>query len=364
MSKKIKKGKGTMKKRFALLILATLALLCASSALAQTYTTAFGCELELPDGAAITDESWTPDDPNNIYRLTGTYHNGEERFALQFVSDIMSADFDSMPDVVNRGIQADDVAFGIGLSEEHMMAAEKTEAFEEDVRACLPAFISAGMLGANRLPTATVATKSSPLTMRDMPNADGRSLGEIPKGETVTVLASGSFPLVEYNEQRGYVNGQYLQLSDGQDEAYSDWIDTGIYARIYPSSVSQSKIIALKKRAADFEKQTRTKFVLLIFADPNDNRQAAWEELYVLMNDYNAKQGDYDGILGIFINTARNTRDFICGGRAADILLDSSDSGEPDECWEKIEAAYDEKLVEGYDQACFAYMDAIEEVLK
>lgn len=59
--------------------------------------------------------------------------------------------------------------------------------------------------------TAVVATKSSPLTMRTTPGKNGTKVMSIPKGETVVVLESGDWPLVEYQGKRGYVNGIYLK---------------------------------------------------------------------------------------------------------------------------------------------------------
>lgn len=59
--------------------------------------------------------------------------------------------------------------------------------------------------------TAVVATKSSPLTLRKEPGENGAKILSIEKGETVTVLEDGDWPLVEYKGQQGYVNGKYLK---------------------------------------------------------------------------------------------------------------------------------------------------------
>lgn len=59
--------------------------------------------------------------------------------------------------------------------------------------------------------TAVVATKSNPLTLRQTPGNNGQKILFINKGETVTVLQDGDWPLIEYNGHQGYVNGQYLK---------------------------------------------------------------------------------------------------------------------------------------------------------
>lgn len=57
----------------------------------------------------------------------------------------------------------------------------------------------------------TVNTKSSPLTLRQAPGNNEQKILSINKGETVTVLQDGDWPLIEYNGHQGYVNGQYLK---------------------------------------------------------------------------------------------------------------------------------------------------------
>lgn len=64
---------------------------------------------------------------------------------------------------------------------------------------------------ANTTVTKTVNTKSSPLTLRKTPGNGGAKILSIPKGETVTVLEDGDWPLVEYKGRQGYVNGAYLK---------------------------------------------------------------------------------------------------------------------------------------------------------
>lgn len=59
--------------------------------------------------------------------------------------------------------------------------------------------------------TKIVNTKSSPLTLRETPDNNGQKILSIEKGETVTILKDGDWPLVEYNNHKGYVNGKYLK---------------------------------------------------------------------------------------------------------------------------------------------------------
>lgn len=56
---------------------------------------------------------------------------------------------------------------------------------------------------------AIVNTQEDPLTMRA--TAGGRKIGEIPRGETVEVLAEGEWALVRYGEKRGYVSSKYIE---------------------------------------------------------------------------------------------------------------------------------------------------------
>ena len=61
---------------------------------------------------------------------------------------------------------------------------------------------------------AIVNTKSSPLTMREEPVQNGKMILEIPKGESVVIVDEGEWPLVEYEEKQGYVNGKYLEYPE------------------------------------------------------------------------------------------------------------------------------------------------------
>lgn len=62
---------------------------------------------------------------------------------------------------------------------------------------------------------ARVITQEDPLTLRA--TAGGRKVGEIPKGETVEVLAEGEWTLVRYGEKRGYVSEKYLERIEGEE---------------------------------------------------------------------------------------------------------------------------------------------------
>ena len=57
---------------------------------------------------------------------------------------------------------------------------------------------------------ATIATKTSPLTMRKTPDKEGEKIQTIPKGESVIVIQEGEWPLIEYRGKQGYVDGKYL----------------------------------------------------------------------------------------------------------------------------------------------------------
>lgn len=60
--------------------------------------------------------------------------------------------------------------------------------------------------------TAIVVTKSSPLSMRQSPNKNGKHILSIPKGEKVFVIEDGDWPYIEYNGKQGYADGAYLKM--------------------------------------------------------------------------------------------------------------------------------------------------------
>lgn len=67
---------------------------------------------------------------------------------------------------------------------------------------------------------ARVITQEDPLTLRA--TAGGRKVGEIPKGETVEVLAEGEWALVRYGEKRGYVSSKYLERIEETEPGYAE----------------------------------------------------------------------------------------------------------------------------------------------
>ena len=82
---------------------------------------------------------------------------------------------------------------------------------EVDKTENIPTFENAQPSDAQTVMQKTVNTKSSPLTLRETPGNNGQKILSIQKGETVTILKDGDWPLVEYNGHKGYVNGKYLK---------------------------------------------------------------------------------------------------------------------------------------------------------
>lgn len=67
---------------------------------------------------------------------------------------------------------------------------------------------------------ARVITQEDPLTLRA--TAGGRKVGEIPRGETVEVLAEGEWTLVRYGEKRGYASAKYLERIEEAEAEYAE----------------------------------------------------------------------------------------------------------------------------------------------
>ena len=63
---------------------------------------------------------------------------------------------------------------------------------------------------------AKIATQTDPLTLRA--TAGGRRIGEIPRGETVEVLAGGEWSRVRWGELLGYVASEYLDVIEEEME--------------------------------------------------------------------------------------------------------------------------------------------------
>lgn len=222
-----------MKKTLALFFILAFCF-AGMTALAETVTLAFGYELELPEGVEITEEHWTPGD-ELVYHLRGTYKSSGEQpveeqfilklFSIQIPPEKMIERIDSEElYVFNRtGISFED--FGTTYFAVSDLAVMGTYEVNSEFQMIAREFAEAGVFepekeaargsqdGASEGLTATVATKSSPLGMRETPGGDGAVILEIPKGKTVTVLEPGEWPLVEYNGQRGYVNGKYLEMN-------------------------------------------------------------------------------------------------------------------------------------------------------
>lgn len=85
---------------------------------------------------------------------------------------------------------------------------------------------------------ARVITQEDPLTLRA--TANGRKIGEIPKGETVDVIAEGEWARVRYGEMLGYVSSKYLEMIEKEysdltvrvileDSAGNTWEPVGAY---------------------------------------------------------------------------------------------------------------------------------------
>lgn len=70
--------------------------------------------------------------------------------------------------------------------------------------------------GMHVLYKAMVITQEDPLTLRA--TAGGRKIGEIPKGETVEVLAGGEWARVRYGSMLGYASAQYLERIEDEPE--------------------------------------------------------------------------------------------------------------------------------------------------
>lgn len=86
---------------------------------------------------------------------------------------------------------------------------------------CLLAGTACGEETTDDVQIAVVNTKSSPLGLRETPEQNGKTILEIKKNEKVVILEDGDWPLVEYNGQRGYVNGQYLKYQETNESKYA-----------------------------------------------------------------------------------------------------------------------------------------------
>ena len=218
---------------FAALLACTIA---ACAALADTVTLAFGYELEAPEGVEITKEMWDPEN-ELVYWLEGSYKEGQEHFLMKLFhgsADALEANEAWMErdrKVFTR-FQYGDLDFsgeyyvgysitGIAPDDDKAYQTAREFAcqlmdagvFEAAAPSQQPAEEEQPENGASASLTATVVTKSSPLSLRETPGNRGDVILEIPKGETVTVLKQGDWSLVKYGGKMGYVNGKYLEMN-------------------------------------------------------------------------------------------------------------------------------------------------------
>lgn len=91
---------------------------------------------------------------------------------------------------------------------------------------------------------AIVATKSSPLSLRDTPNPNGAILCEIPKGETVAVLEKGDWSKVEYNGKLGFVRDKYLKYEENTVSAMNKEGIVGLWTAPLNGSTAMLEINA------------------------------------------------------------------------------------------------------------------------
>ena len=80
---------------------------------------------------------------------------------------------------------------------------------------------------------AHVATQEDPLTLRATPN--GRKIGEIPKGETVEVLAGGEWARVRWGDALGYVSSAYLKETTEESDLPENTLDKNMIVTIIDS---------------------------------------------------------------------------------------------------------------------------------
>jgi len=237
-------------------ILAALLMLClaAGAAQAETVMLAFGCEYELPEGVTIAHEEWTPEKKDVVYYMDGAYEDGAKEFACAIyhadgfgknMSAAISAvqkktGSTAMPlntEIAGKWGICVDISGGVP-NEKLVEWMDGPAGFAIDFMFCAEAFglfeagaapVQSGMTPAAQsaeeaaekenaeesvqqaLRTAVVNTKSSPLSMRETPDQSGKTILEICKGETVSVLEEGEWPLIEYGGRKGYVNGKYLK---------------------------------------------------------------------------------------------------------------------------------------------------------
>ena len=235
---------------------AALLALCMAACMAQAQTVMLACgyEYEIPEGVTIENEAWTPENKDVVYYMDGAYEGGAKEFACAiyhadgFGRNMSAAISAVQKKTGSKGLPLNteiagkwgicvDIRGGVpaekltewmdgpaGFAVDFMFCAEAFGLFEagaapvhsgmtSDVQSAEEAAVqeNAEESVQQALRTAVVNTKSSPLSMRKTPDQSGKTILEIPKGETVSVLEEGEWPLIEYGGQKGYVNGKYLK---------------------------------------------------------------------------------------------------------------------------------------------------------
>ena len=233
-------------------VFAAALMLCMVACMAQAQTVMLACgyEYEIPEGVAIENEAWTPENKDVVYYMDGTYNSGAGEFALAiYHADCFGRNMNGAIKTVQKktgskalplnteiaskwGICVDikggvpqeklaewinepaGFAFDFMMYEQEYGLAGMGDALENS--AVNSAAQSAEEAQADEsaqqvLRTAVVNTKSSPLSLRSTPEQTGAVIRDIAKGETVSVLEEGEWTLIEYQGQQGYVNGKYLK---------------------------------------------------------------------------------------------------------------------------------------------------------
>jgi len=237
-------------------ILAILLMLCTAAVAAQAQTVMLACgyEYEIPEGVTIENEAWTPEKKDVVYYMDGTYEGGAKEFACAiYHADGFGRNMGAAISAVQKKTGSKDLPLnteiagkwgicvdisggvpyeklaewmdgpagfaydfmlyeqeyglsGMGAAKENSAVNPAAQSAEETAAEDQPAEDAQPALRA-----AVVNTKSDPLGMRATPQQNGEVICRIPKGETVSVLEEGSWALIEYRGQQGYVNSKYLK---------------------------------------------------------------------------------------------------------------------------------------------------------
>lgn len=375
-----------MKKTILTLIVLAISVFCVTCALAETKTLAFGYELELPEGVKITREEWTPENPLRIYVLHGTYHDGARSFRVllgdwYYGFDHWELYVKEAPEMNISTTLSGGVSWRTWDSGIHVAVAftgngkiSDGEHWHEEFDAFLNDAVAAGLRGgiteyddveesaegetpSDEPRTAIVATRSSPLGMRSEPEGNDVIL-EIPKGETVTVLENGEWLLIEYDGQQGYVNGQYLEFDR---LAVVNARDIEIFDEGWLLSYQDEEL--LKKRIAEFERNTNTVFVLYLVDYIEMDQSKMQKTLNSLIVDYLKSRGlsadKNRSAIGLCVNDTIGFAVTLGSGKAKTEVTDNQTR------FSEVQNALFEELNHGhYLEGIMAYLDAAEKYLK